>query len=87
MPVLSVPIPPSALFASLNPPITAGSALKNFLRYLTDFEQGEILEFSKIYFLGLQAIKVKTDLKRGYNFGFDNKHGDFNIAIGDHIAY
>lgn len=40
-------------------PLTPAKALKLFMQYLTDYEKGEILDYKQIYFLGLNAKKIK----------------------------
>ena len=40
-------------------PISANKALKLFMNNLTDYEKGEILDYEEIYFLGLNAPKIK----------------------------
>ena len=45
---------------------------------LTDYEKTELLDFKKVYFLGLEADKVKgkTSAKL-YNSGYDDENGDY----------
>ena len=33
-------------------PLTAGKALKHFIKHMTDYEKGEILDFKRIFFVG-----------------------------------
>jgi dual specificity tyrosine-phosphorylation-regulated kinase 2/3/4 len=55
---------------------------------LTDFEQGEVDEFDKIYYLCENSLKVKpTKLERLVNNGFDDEEGYYRVQKGDHIAY
>ena len=56
---------------------------------LNIFERGEIMDFKDIYFCGTQkARKHVGDLKsQSANFGYDDERGDYQIAIGDHLAY
>lgn len=68
-------------------PINPPKALKFFMNNLTDFEKGEILDYKQIYFLGLNAKKIKGSPLAPYNFGFDDDRGDYKVVIKDHIAY
>lgn len=64
-----------------------GKALKLFLNQLTDYERGEILDYPEVYFLGLQAQKVKGNPSNEHNFGYDDEKGDYKIVMKDHIGY
>lgn len=80
------PVDPNSIYELLPKPFTPATALKHFMRELSSYEQSEILEYAKIYYLGLKAQKVKPDLK-GINHGYDDDKGDYKIVIGDHINY
>ncbi|THC98385.1 hypothetical protein EYZ11_002166 [Aspergillus tanneri] len=56
---------------------------------LNIFERGEIIDFKDIYFCGTQNAKKHVgDLNaQTANFGYDDDRGDYNIVIGDHLAY
>ncbi|RAH61596.1 protein kinase [Aspergillus piperis CBS 112811] len=55
---------------------------------LNIFERGEIIDFKDIYFCGTQNAKKHVgDLTAQANFGYDDDRGDYNIVIGDHLAY
>lgn len=56
---------------------------------LNIFERGEIIDFKDIYFCGTQSAKKHVgDLNaQSANFGYDDDRGDYNIVIGDHLAY
>lgn len=56
---------------------------------LNIFERGEIIDFKHIYFCGThKAKKLVGDLNASSaNFGYDDERGDYNIVIGDHLAY
>lgn len=56
---------------------------------LNIFERGEIIDFKDIYFCGTQKAKKHVgDLKsQNANFGYDDDRGDYQIVIGDHLAY
>ncbi|KAJ9353838.1 hypothetical protein DTO027B9_5051 [Paecilomyces variotii] len=67
--------------------VSPGQALK--MASLNIFERGEIIDFKDIYFCGTQKAKKHVgDLKsQSANFGYDDDRGDYNIVIGDHLAY
>ena len=56
---------------------------------LNIFERGEIIDFKDIYFCGTQNAKKRVgDLNaQSANFGYDDDKGDYNIVLGDHLAY
>jgi hypothetical protein len=64
-----------------------GKALKLFLKELTDYEKGEILEYAEIYFLGLEAGKVAGSPRSPHNCGYDDEKGDYKVVLKDHIGY
>lgn len=77
---------PIAKFESFQLPIQPSVAFRHFKYILSTFEQGEILEYSEIYFLGLGAEKIKS-YSTSSNYGFDDERGDYKIITGDHIGY
>jgi len=68
-------------------PMTAAQALKRYLSKMTPYEQGEILDYSNIYFLGLESDKIKALPYAPNNHGYDDERGDYQIVLKDHIAY
>lgn len=57
---------------------------------LNIFERGEIIDYREIYFCGTKDAKKHVgDLNSpsGANFGYDDDRGDYNIVMGDHLAY
>ncbi|KAF3491062.1 dyrk [Arthroderma uncinatum] len=56
---------------------------------LNIFERGEIIDYKDIYFCGTHKAKKHVgDLNtQTANFGYDDDRGDYNIVMGDHIAY
>jgi hypothetical protein len=68
-------------------PLGAGKALKLFMSKISDFEKGEILDYRKVYFLGLEAKKIKGSPLLNPNYGYDNDKGDYKTVMKDHIAY
>lgn len=67
---------------------------------LNVFERGEIVDYEKdgIYFTGTKSARKiignlsasptsNSDKNSGNNFGYDDERGDYNIVLGDHLAY
>lgn len=58
------------------------------MRELTTYEQGEILGYQEVYYIGIGAKKTKPDPSAGSsNVGYDDERGDYKVVSGDHIAY
>ena len=75
-----------AIFLAQQLPLKPAAVFKQFLPYLTKFEQAEILDYPEIYFLGLNATKVRGDIN-AENYGYDDERSDYRLVSGDHIAY
>ncbi|GAB7352352.1 hypothetical protein MBLNU459_g2793t1 [Dothideomycetes sp. NU459] len=58
---------------------------------LNIFEKGEIVDFKDgVYFCGTPTAKKHVgDISASSttNFGYDDERGDYNIVMGDHLAY
>ena len=65
--------------------MTPAEAFKKHMNELSDHEHGEILEYSKIYYVGNSQKKVKKH--KGNNRGYDDDRGDYKIVMNDHIGY
>ncbi|KAJ5216659.1 uncharacterized protein N7498_003066 [Penicillium cinerascens] len=67
--------------------VSPAAALK--MANLNIFERGEIIDYRDIFFCGTQNAKKHVgDLHSGAaNFGYDDDRGDYNIVMGDHLAY
>ena len=72
--------------AEISLPLTPAQAIKQYKDQLSMYELAEILDYSKIYFLGLSAAKIKAS-SNSNNFGFDDEEGDLNTIIGYHLSY
>ena len=53
---------------------------------LTNFEQAEILDYSEVWFLGLEAKKIEGTQGAAQNNGYDDENGSYikvcaNICI------
>ena len=74
--------------ATSKDPISPQQALRTVRLNL--FERGEIVDFKHVYFAGKQnARKIQGDPSSAEkaNFGYDDDRGDYNIVLGDHLAY
>lgn len=56
---------------------------------LNIFERGEIVDFKDVYFCGTRTAKkiIGDPNQTATNFGYDDERGDYNIILGDHLAY
>lgn len=69
-------------------PMPPGKALKLYMNTdLNAFEQGEILDYKLIYFVGKTKEKIDGSKLKASNNGYDDNRGDYKIVVGDHIAY
>ena len=59
--------------------MTGLEALVKHADKLSSYEQKEIWEYNRVYFLGLDAQKLSE--------GFDDERGQYRVCINDHIAY
>jgi dual specificity tyrosine-phosphorylation-regulated kinase 2/3/4 len=74
--------------ASAKFPMSPAAVLKLFIKHLTPYEQGEILDFAKVYYFGHKATgKVKSSFSGAANCGYDDERGDYTIVTGDHVNY
>jgi dual specificity tyrosine-phosphorylation-regulated kinase 2/3/4 len=67
-------------------PISSKILLKSFKECLSPYEQGEALEFKKIYYFGQSSEKIKSFSSK-LNFCYDDERGDYKIIKNDHIFY
>ena len=70
-----------------NPPISPENALLLYKPLLTKYEREEITEFPEIYFLGRLSSKPISNNNPENNFGFDDEDRNYNVQVGDHLAY
>ncbi|XP_062471511.1 dual specificity tyrosine-phosphorylation-regulated kinase 4 isoform X2 [Pezoporus occidentalis] len=68
-------------------PMTASEALKYFRNHLTVYEQKEILNYTELWFLGLEAKKIEGLPETQNNNCYDDEHGSYLKVLHDHIAY
>ncbi|XP_030645401.1 dual specificity tyrosine-phosphorylation-regulated kinase 4 [Chanos chanos] len=74
-------------FEGLRLPMSPTDALKHFRDQLTEFEQEEIMDYSEIWYLGLETKKIEGTQGSPQNAGYDDEHGGYIKVLHDHIAY
>lgn len=52
-------------------------ALKHFKDRLTEFEQEEIMDYSEVWYLGLDAKKIEGSSEAPDNSGYDDDQGGY----------
>ena len=85
-------VPEGALSASPSAeqqqlPLTPAQALRMYKGSMSMYEQGEVLDFPEVYFVGQNATKVRASANAGENNGFDDERGDYIWSTHDHIAF
>merc|ERR1719446_174384 len=68
-------------------PMTPAKVLKYHIDDLTDYEQGEILDFPQVWFFGAGAAKIRGTSAAANNHSYDDERGDYLIVLHDHILY
>ncbi|CAH8601122.1 unnamed protein product [Schistosoma intercalatum] len=71
----------------INIPMTPHTALNLYGKKLTSYEKEEILNFNKIWYLGLSAQKIDAIQGSPSNHGYDDETGGYLKITHDHIAY
>ena len=56
---------------------------------LTPFERHEIMNYSKVYFIGSKVFpdKISGEFSLQSNYGYDDRDGSYNVVLNDHIGY
>jgi len=68
--------------------MTPAVALKKHRDKLSGYEQGEILDYPQVWYLGHAAHKLMTaPASNVNNYGYDDERGDYNVMLRDHIGY
>mmetsp|Transcript_27184 Transcript_27184/g.88833 ORF Transcript_27184/g.88833 Transcript_27184/m.88833 type:complete len:694 (+) Transcript_27184:149-2230(+) len=70
-----------------NVPLTPAAALKLYMNSMTLYEQGEILDYPQVYYVGPNAQKHKPTADATDNHGFDDDRGDYLWVMHDHVSY
>ncbi|XP_056655119.1 dual specificity tyrosine-phosphorylation-regulated kinase 4 isoform X2 [Monodelphis domestica] len=68
-------------------PLTAAEALKHFKNQLSVYERNEVLGYTELWFLGLEAQKLDVLPEKHSKTSFDDEHGSYIKVLHDHIAY
>jgi len=68
-------------------PLTPAKVLRLHMEEMTEYEQGEILDYPQVYYFGSNAQKIRGTGTNANNHGFDDERGDYNIVLHDHILY
>jgi dual specificity tyrosine-phosphorylation-regulated kinase 2/3/4 len=66
--------------------MSPGVALKLFGGVLNSFETSELKDYKQVYFLGLESKKRDPGTSLP-NFGYDDDRNDYQVVLGDHMAY
>lgn len=53
------------------------AALKHFQSQLTEYEQEEIMDYTEIWYLGLDTKKIQGCQGSSQNSGYDDEHGSY----------
>lgn len=71
--------------------MTPAQAIQSSAGLLNIYEKGEIIDYKDgVYFCGSKSAKKHVgDIAAAgtTNFGYDDERGDYNICLGDHLAY
>ncbi|KAF4555724.1 Protein kinase domain-containing protein 9 [Elsinoe fawcettii] len=71
--------------------MSPAQAIQSSSGLLNIYEKGEIIDYKEgVYFCGAKTAKKHVgDISAAgtTNFGYDDERGDYNICMGDHLAY
>ncbi len=62
------------------------AALKHFQNQLTEYEKEEIMDYSEIWYLGLDSKKIEGSQGSPQNSGYDDEHGSY-LKVKYDISY
>jgi len=68
-------------------PLTPAKVLKYHIDELTEYEQGEVLDFPQIWYFGAGSQKLRGTSGAANNHSYDDERGDYLIVLHDHILY
>jgi len=68
-------------------PLTPAKVLKFHMADLTEYEQGEILDFPQIWYFGAGAQKLRGTSAAANNHSYDDERGDYTVVMHDHVLY
>nr|XP_057932151.1 dual specificity tyrosine-phosphorylation-regulated kinase 4-like [Doryrhamphus excisus] len=77
------------LFTFTLPSTTCESVLKDTKRYLTQYEQMEIKDYRKVWYIGKKESKIhsRSQTISEEAKSFDDDQGFYKARVGDHLAY
>mmetsp|Transcript_11201 Transcript_11201/g.26422 ORF Transcript_11201/g.26422 Transcript_11201/m.26422 type:complete len:575 (-) Transcript_11201:147-1871(-) len=70
-----------------NVPLTPAAALKLYMNSMTLYEQGEILDYPQVFYVGANAQKQRPTADTADNHGFDDERGDYLWVMHDHVSF
>jgi dual specificity tyrosine-phosphorylation-regulated kinase 2/3/4 len=68
-------------------PISPAQTRLRYSSILNSYEHDEIASFGEVYYLGIQAVKVRPVISLPDNSGFNLASRHYRANIGDYIAY
>ncbi|EPQ58537.1 kinase-like protein [Gloeophyllum trabeum ATCC 11539] len=76
------PIPPAS-------PMSPNALLRSSqAQWLSDYERKEVLDYPNVYYYGARSDKKPaTPSNPTNNYSYDDDRGDYQVVIGDHLAY
>lgn len=85
MPSLGLWENPCFLSLTDNHSVFHTEALKFFKNQLSSYEQSEILGYTELWFLGLEAEKLHVTPEKFSKTSFDDEHGSYMKVTGEYI--
>ncbi|XP_071376431.1 dual specificity tyrosine-phosphorylation-regulated kinase 4-like [Centroberyx affinis] len=61
--------------------------LKTCRKHLTEFEREEIRDYTQVWYLGMNAKKIRGSKSFPRNSGYDTEEGYYRMVVKDHFAY
>ncbi|XP_057309135.1 dual specificity tyrosine-phosphorylation-regulated kinase 4-like [Hydractinia symbiolongicarpus] len=68
-------------------PLTPAASMKLYKDRLTTFEQAEILDYTEVWYLGVDSKKIEGVPGAPMNNGYDDENGSYIRVLKDHISY
>ena len=58
------------------------------MRYLSEYECKEVLDYPSVYYYGAKSDKKQATLDNTTNnHSYDDERGDYQVVLHDHLAY
>uniref|UniRef100_UPI003AAF943D dual specificity tyrosine-phosphorylation-regulated kinase 4-like n=1 Tax=Centroberyx gerrardi TaxID=166262 RepID=UPI003AAF943D len=67
--------------------MSAAYVLKACRKHLTEFEREEIKNYTQVWYLGMNAKKIRGSRSFLRNSGYDDEDGYYRMVMKDHLAY